>query len=168
MQAKHQEHLRRPAAESLDRDEAFDDGLVGQHIELIEEKAAIDDAGTQIAQVADLLPAEPGASERGVAQLVDACGREAHLAGNQGLNTLKDRRRGLRRQLLTDDGTDERRQMVVPLARGHAAGPDPFDGGAEDGIAAHEQPPRAGVVGRSQGMVSGMKRASESASHTRL
>jgi hypothetical protein len=41
--------------------------------------------------------------------------------------------------------------MVVPLACGHAADPDPLDRGAENGIAAHEQPSGAGVVGWSQG-----------------
>jgi hypothetical protein len=44
--------------------------------------------------------------------------------------------------------------MVVSLACGHATGPDPFDGGAEDGIAAHEQAPGAGVVGWRQSWVS--------------
>ena len=36
MKAEHQKHLGGPPAETLDRDEPFDDRLVGQRLELVE------------------------------------------------------------------------------------------------------------------------------------
>ena len=48
MQPEHQEHLSRPAAESLHRDQPFDHLLVFERLELVEQQPLVGNARAQI------------------------------------------------------------------------------------------------------------------------
>ena len=115
----------------------------------VELQASVEDARAQVAQVADFLSTQAGPAEGGVAQGVDARRAQRLAVRNERQDAPENRRRGLGRQLLTDDRADERSEMVLALPLRHAARTDPLDGGAKDGIAAHQQPSGARVVGRS-------------------
>ena len=65
----------------------------------------------------------------------------------------EDRRGGLRRQLLADDGAHERRQMIAALTIGHEARTDALDGLAQDRIAPHQQTARFVIFGSSHFLV---------------
>jgi hypothetical protein len=103
MEPKHQEHLGRPAAESFDGREPFDDQFVAEHVELIEYEPSVDNASAQVAEVTDFLTAETDAAQRGVADLVNHRRVWDLGIGEQGREPSEDRRSRLGRQLLADD-----------------------------------------------------------------
>ena len=98
MKAEHQEHLGGPAAEALDRGQALDHALVRQRLELVELQPAVDDARAQIAEIADLLPAQPDPAKRGVGLRGDRRGVRNVPIGEERDEPPEDRRRGLGRE----------------------------------------------------------------------
>jgi len=146
VEAEHQEHLGGPPAEPFHGRQAGDYLFVGQVFELVQNEPAILDARAEIAQVADLLSAQPGAAQRRVALRPDCVSRRDSALGKQRHESTEDRGRGLGRQLLADDRSDERRQMIAALPIGHQAWTDLLDRAAENRVAAHQQPPRAFVL----------------------
>src|SRR5579871_2084303 len=156
MQPEHQEHLRRPPPEPLDRGQPLDDDFVLERIELVEIETAVRDPRAQIAQICDLLTAETDAAQLLIGDRRDrrrvhgdGCSRRRVSTGprDQRREPAEDRRRRLRRQLLTHDRADKRRQMILPLPLGHQARSDPLDRVAQDRIAPHQQTPRFVVFG---------------------
>jgi hypothetical protein len=147
MQPEHQKHLGGPSAESLDLRQTLDDRLVRQRLEQLQLQPAVDDPRRQIAHVADLLATEANAPERRVTLRGDGLGVQTLALGKQRDESSVNRRRRLRRQLLADDGADERREVILALTLRHPARTDPFDGRGEHRVAPHEQAPSALVVG---------------------
>src|SRR5207244_6668334 len=101
------------------------DRLIRQRVELVEDEPAVRDPRAQIAQIADLLPAEAGRAQQSIVEACDAFGAQRLALRKERKKALKDRRRRFRRQLLTHDRADQRVEMIAALPRRHAARADP-------------------------------------------
>jgi len=90
-------------------------------IELVELQASVDEARREIAQIADLLSAQPDAPQRDIVELGDRRGSGNRAAGKQRREPSEDGRRSFRGELLAGNGADESGEVILPLSIGHAA-----------------------------------------------
>src|SRR5206468_2515666 len=140
----------RPSPETFHRRQTFNDRIVRQRVQLLELQTTVDNPPAQITQVADFLAAQPDRSEYVVAHAIDCDGIQRLPFWKEPCEALKDRRSRFRRELLTDNGPDERGEVILALARGQATRTDALDGRTEHRIAAAQQSSRALVIRRRQ------------------
>ena len=140
VEPEHQEHLRRPAAESFHRGDRRDDVLVRLRLRAREIEPAVLHALGQVAQVAIFGRLTPARAKCGRIE------RAAALAGVSRLGRRPARRRGRRsclRPCRTTAATGSRAPARRTARRVRASGsrqrPDALDERAEPRIAPHEQ-----------------------------
>ena len=112
----------------------------------VERQLAILDASAQVAEVGGLLPAQADAAQAFVRH-----GKHLRRRGKgleEPFETQEDGRGRLRRELLADDGADERLERIHMLARPEAARTMRAHQIAQNRIAPREQPPGSCVIDR--------------------
>ena len=137
LQTKHQEHLRRPAADAFDLNKVCDEIVVVHTINGVERQCALRHFGRKIAHVANFLTRQPDGAEIGVARGQHGVGRR-RAVGIERVESRKDRRRGFSGQLLEHDRANERLEMRSFAARLQSARTDDFDYSREDRVDALE------------------------------
>src|SRR5262249_53745340 len=110
LQAEDQKHLRCPAADTLHLGQALDDRLVVQSIERINREYSALDATTEVAKVAGLLSTQADAAEFFVRRRRHRGRGRKRLV--QRFEPRENRSGCLGRELLADDGADERLEGI--------------------------------------------------------
>lgn len=131
-EAKHQEHLRRPAANAFDLHEVLDEIVVVHLVHRIEWQRAAHDFGRKIPQVADLLARQSDCSK-----LLIRCrehGVRFRCAAEQRVEARQNRPGCFPGQLLVDDRANERLIMRTVSSQLDPARTDGLDYLGEDRI----------------------------------
>jgi hypothetical protein len=123
VQREDQEHLRRPDADPLDRDQPGDDRVILPGVHLVEGDRPFVDGLGQVQDVAGLDAGQSHAPKAGLSQFEQG-GRCVRLTRERAEPPI-DRGGGLRRNLLADDRADEGAESVRP--RREQAWADPVD-----------------------------------------
>ena len=146
MQAEHQEHVRRPAADALHLRQRRGYLVVGQPIQCIEIERAVCDPFAR--DRADRRSSDGSCRRRGTERRSATRARGVRMAvGHQRGQTCVDGGCGFGRELLKRDRANERGEMIRTLRGSETAGAMAFDERGEDRIAAHQQAPCPGVIG---------------------
>ena len=143
-EAKHQEHLRRPAADAFHLHEMLDEVVVVHLVHGIEWQRVAKDLGREIAEVADFLARQADRSKL----LIRRCEDRVRLrcTAVQRVEPPQDRPGCFPRQLLVDDRADERLIMRTFGSELDPARTDRLDYLGEDRIDAFEVPDGCAVV----------------------
>ncbi len=148
VEAEDQEHLSRPAANSLHLDKVGDDLLVGHARETAELELAVVRAAGKVAQIADLLAGETDRAElaAGSAKKLGGTREASTAAGIELLETAGDGARGFESKLLVKDGFNQGAELIAALLEVQAQRADASDQATHDRVAALEVPQGSGGV----------------------